>query len=244
MRGREGGRGDIAWHKRRKRRKTGRKGGMKEEFWTKGGIHWVGGTQNGGRDSGVSCLQLLLLLNITFTLQRHKMCSECSSDQKNKGTVCLKVSWKSQSHTNTWFGSIKETRRVYKKKQNKNVIGWYHIPVDSECVPDDIGDVRRWWVQYTGRVTSSRQKNRKKHRGTYCLLCVSCWRHSSQSSSAPSWRGKAQGHSTRTDRQCIRAAMHYFHWPLICWLFFLDSLISCLVYKSQKNGKSCCSVFP
>lgn len=34
---------------------------------------------------------------------------------------------------------------------------------------------------------------------TYCLLCVSCWRRSSQSSSAPSWRGKARGRSTGTD---------------------------------------------
>lgn len=36
-------------------------------------------------------------------------------------------------------------------------------------------------------------------KATYCLLCVSCWRRSSQSSSAPSWRGKARGRSTGTD---------------------------------------------
>ena len=26
-------------------------------------------------------------------------------------------------------------------KKKKNALGWYHIPVDSECVPDDIGEV-------------------------------------------------------------------------------------------------------
>lgn len=66
---------------------------MKEEFRTKGGIYWVGDKEARGRDSGISCVKL----GIVLPLKMNRIL-QCLSEKLSKCTAGLTVNRKSKRH--------------------------------------------------------------------------------------------------------------------------------------------------
>lgn len=179
---------DIAWQQRRKGRKVRRKGGMKAGFRTKAGIYWLGDKEN-RPETQVSAMWNYIYPALPQKAQASirfpSTDTHCCFRRRKKIPEDFRIF---RFHTNialAWCGSIIESRILW---ETENASGWYRIQV-LDGIMWSTGHWRSVWVFGTIRPEEM----------TYCLLCVSCWRRSSQSSSAPSWRGRAPGRSTETE---------------------------------------------